>query len=392
MIMKLAMFIALSTFCSSAALAYGNKANEVKAAAPKAADVKAQALSRQYTFAWKFIDGDSMAPRGGSTQGIPTTLAPVPSKAWQSLQAASSASEKDHAAILAMAGEYRVSFDFIEVAGFNVDAAGKAFQPAKPYQSWGTEKIYVIDDRAGFISLQHVLVMHIVTEPGKPVQTMLTKHWRQDWQFEPKSHVVYLGPHRWQQVPVSAAHAAGSWSQTVYQVDDSPRYSGVGRWLHQGNYSSWQGSEGLRPLPRREWSVRSDYQASLGTNRHTITPSGWVQEEQNNKVLLDNAGSLRAENPVLAREYGFNRYELISGSDFSLGDAYMVKTAALWLAVRSEWAARLNTGNRISLKAAPDQGALYLGLFERAETVAADADAAKLKVEVKTMLDAYLSP
>ena len=379
--MKLAMLIALSILCISAAGAYDAKANAGKI----------EALSRQYTFAWKFLDGDAMAPRGGSTQGIPTTLAPVPSKAWRRLQTAA-ASEKDHAAILAMAGEYRVSFDFIEVAGFSVDAAGKAFQPAKPYQSWGTEKIYAIEDRAGFVSLQHVLVMHIVTEPGKPVQTMLTKHWRQDWQFEPKSQVVYLGPHRWQQLPISAAQAAGSWSQTVYQVDDSPRYSGVGRWLHQGNYSSWQGSEGLRPLPRREWSVRQDYQALLGTNRHTIAPGGWVQEEQNNKVLLDEAGQLTAINPVLAREYGFNRYELIVGSDFSLGDAYMVKTAALWQAVRKEWAERLATGNRISLKAAPDQGALYLPLFARAETISPDADSTKLKAEVKTLLDAYLSP
>ena len=375
MIMKKTIFIALSAICISVASAYETKASETKS----------DAGTRQYTFAWKFIDGDSMAPRGGSTNGIPVTLATAPTKAWTTLQAASSASEKDHAAILAMAGEYRVSFDFIEVAGFTSE-----YKPSKPYQSWGTEKIYAIEDRPGFISLQHVLVMHI-KPGGKRVQSMLTKHWRQDWQFEPKSQIVYLGPHRWQQLPVSAALAAGSWSQTVYQVDDSPRYSGVGRWLHQGNYSSWQGSEGLRPLPRREWTVRSDYQALLGTNRHTITPSGWVQEEQNNKVALADNGQLHAESPVLAREYGFNRYEAIIGSNFSAGDAYMVKTAALWQAVRSEWALRFNTGNRISLKAAPDQGALYLPLFARAETISADPDATKLKAEVKELIDAYLS-
>jgi hypothetical protein len=372
--------------------------------AKPAATADTAASTRQYTFAWKFVDGDAMAPRGGNTIGAPIVLAPTPTPAWQALQAAEG-SDKDRAAILAMAGEYRVSFDFIEVAGFTND-----FKPSKPYQSWGTEKVYVIENRPGFISLQHILVMHIAgavndakpapdTKPetdAKPApqaiyQTMVTKHWRQDWQFQPSAQIVYLGPHRWQQIPVSQAAAAGSWSQTVYQVDDSPRYSGIGRWLHSANYSSWQGSEGLRPLPRREWSVRADYQALLGTNRHTITPSGWVQEEQNNKVALDTDGSLRSDQPVLSREYGFNRYEAIVDSDFSAGDRYIEKTAMLWQAVRQNWAARLATGDRIRLKAAPDQGALFMPLFERAETIQPDSDPKKLKVEVNTLIDAYIA-
>ncbi len=371
--MKLILLIA---FCVAATA----NAYDAKPVAKSSVDLSAH----RYTFAWKFIDGDKMTPRGGSTVGAAIVLATAPSKAWQTLQAAANA-DKDHAAILAMAGEYRVSFDFIEVAGFTAD-----FKPAAPYQSWGTEKVYAIIDQPDFISLQHVLVMHIQADVGKPKSTIVTKHWRQDWQYQPRTQILYLGPHQWQQVPVSASQATGSWSQTVYQVDDSPRYSGMGRWLHSGNYSSWQGSEGLRPLPRREWSVRSDYQALLGTNRHTITPTGWVQEEQNNKVALDAEGNLRRENPVLAREYGVNRYEAISGADFSEGDAYIKKTAALWQAVRRDWAARLRTGNRISLKAAPDQGALFMPLFARAENVEADADPIKLKAEVSALLTDYL--
>ena len=85
----------------------------------------------------------------------------------------------------------------------------------------------------------------------------------------------------------------GSWSQFVYQVDDSPRYEGFGEWKHYQNSSTWKSNETPRPLPRREKSVRSDYDLIIGTNIHTITPSGWVHEQNNNKVTLEGGGELK---------------------------------------------------------------------------------------------------
>lgn len=355
----------VSTFMTSAAIGAGMLATiPVVAYEDEKPAIDADATpSRHYTFAWKFVEGDSMAPRGGTTRGTPVSLVTEPSTAWKRLHEPGLGKfERDRRAILAMAGEYRVSFDFIEVAGFDA-----TYQPKRPYQSWGTEKVYVIEDRGDFISLQHLLVSKFIGDDGKVNGPAVTKHWRQDWQFAPASRFVYCGENTWQRVPVTAEDGEGAWSQSVFQVDDSPRYSGVGQWQHFGNYSTWAGGEGWRPLPRREYSVRDDYQVLAGTNRHTITPTGWVHEQQNNKVALEAGGEPRSGNPVVGREFGFNRYELIRDFDFSPGDRYLAATESLWKAVRAEWNALLSQAEPIRLKGAPDRDRMFLPLFEMAE-------------------------
>jgi hypothetical protein len=359
------------------------------AAAESPATPTEQPATRQYTFAWKFTEGNAMAPRGGTTKGEQPALDTEPGPEWKALREPGlTPKERDRRAILAMAGGYRTSFDFIEVAGFTA-----GYTPPKPYQSWGTEKVYVVVDEPGFISLQHILVMVILGPDGKPMAPMTTKHWRQDWRFEPTEQLVYRGHHRWQLIPVHPDEATGAWRQSVWQVDDSPRYSGVGRWQHFGNYSTWVGDEGWRPLPRREYSVRSDYHVLVGTNRHTITPLGWVHEQQNNKVKLDAAGHPDAVMPVLGREFGFNRYERIHGFDWATGDAYVEKTATLWAAVRRRWDALAHERSTYTLKAAPDQGQLFMPLFQ----LAGEIEEGKVKLtgqaldeRVKQELDAYL--
>ncbi|MDB4320062.1 hypothetical protein N9981_01715, partial [bacterium] len=67
------------------------------------------------------------------------TLDTEPSAAWKSLQEKAEKPEQDRRAILAMAGDYRVSFDFMETLGFSED-----YQPPAPYFSWGTEHVEVI--------------------------------------------------------------------------------------------------------------------------------------------------------------------------------------------------------------------------------------------------------
>ncbi len=65
--------------------------------------------------------------------------------------------ERDRRAILAMAGDYRVTFDFLEVETFPPQTPRD-----KPYQSWGTEHVYVDSDSGNLISLVHILNMRIV--------------------------------------------------------------------------------------------------------------------------------------------------------------------------------------------------------------------------------------
>ena len=322
--------------------------------------------SRQYTFAWRFAGDSAMAPRGGTTIGPTVKLATAPSEDFKRLnEPGISDFERDRRAILAMAGGYRTSFDFIEVAGFT-----EKFKPDRPYQSWATEKVYVLEDRGSFISLQHLLVMSVVGKDSKVQGPFVTKHWRQDWQFEPDDQFVYRGNNTWQRERVPQDQRRGAWRQSVYQVDDSPRYSGVARWRHFGNLSSWESGEGWRPLPRREFSVRDDYDVLVGTNRHIILPTGWVHEQQNLKVVLDDNGQPRATDPVLAREFGYNRYERIEDYDWSAGDRYLERTEPLWRAVREQWSSLLARKEPLRLRGAPDKDQLFMPLFEHAEKLA----------------------
>lgn len=317
---------------------------------------------RQYTFSWNFTENSHLKPRGGQSKGVPVTLNTSPSQEWLRLQEANiSDFERDRRAILAMAGEYKVSFDFIEVAGFTEN-----YQPKAPYQSWATEKVYVLEDKKDFISLQHVLVMQTVNEDGSINPPMVTKHWRQDWQYQPKQVLVYKGYNAWATTKVKTTEQQGSWSQSVYQVDDSPRYGGVAKWQHFGNFSSWNSPETWRPLPRREYTVRDDYQLLLGNNHHIILPTGWVHEQQNNKVVLDK-NAKPTDKPVIAREMGFDRYERIKGYDFSLGDTYVNNTEPFWREVRKQWTQLSQVNKPIHLRASPDKDSLFINAFTYAE-------------------------
>ncbi len=291
--------------------------------------------SGRYTFAWPIGEG-MLKPRGSSTKGAAVALDTEPAEEWKRLHAPGLSNfERDRRAILAMAGPYRVSFDFLEVARFD-----PALKPDAPYQSWGTEYVFVSEDRGDFIALQHVLVMRVLQQDGSESEPFVTRHWRQEWRYQADAALVYQGSNAWVLRPIPEDQRRGAWVQSVYQVDDSPRYAAPGRWQHSDSFSTWISDETWRPLPRREWSVRNDYQVLVGTNRHTITPTGWMQEENNLKLALDEAGKPRAAMPYLAREYGVARYERIKNFDFTAGKDYFDKTEPFWAEVRAAWKER----------------------------------------------------
>ena len=253
---------------------------------------------RQYTFSWMFADSSSMKPRGGTTSGPEVQLDRATSEAFTGLQAPNlDDKERDRRAILAMAGDYRTSFDFIETVGFT-----EGYQPKAPYQSWGTERVYVVANEPEFVSLQHIIVMHFLDADGFESDAMVVKHWRQDWQYEDSAVHAFQGRGAFSRRALDDDSRAGAWTQTVYQVDDSPRYEAVGRWTHAPGVSYWQSDDRRRPLPRREFSVRDDYQALYGSHRITITPAGWTQEEDALKLVLDENNRPSALQPYLARK------------------------------------------------------------------------------------------
>jgi hypothetical protein len=219
---------------------------------------------------------------------------------------------------------------------------------------------------------------------------MVTKHWRQDWQYEPTHVVEYRGRDRWQRRKLSGTASKGAWLQTVYQVDESPRYASVGRWEHSASFSTWLSGETWRPLPRREWSVRDDYQVLIGTNRHTVSPTGWVQEENNLKAVLTPTRDVDTSRPYVAREYGVARYERIRDADFAQADVYYDRTKQFWDQVRDEWSNIFLKQGEVTLKGPVDKLGLFHPLFAQADALVeegATASAASPTVIRKALKD-----
>src|SRR6056297_1216331 len=342
-----------------------------------------------YLFGWPFVDTSDMAPRGGTTSGPMPEIVTEPTESWRNLQADDlSKFERDRAAILGMAGAYRTSFEFLETVGFGAD-----FSPAKPYRSWATEYVYVLADEKEHISLQHILVMVIEQEDGSLSDPIVTKHWRQDWRYQDTDLHEHVSNGTWERTTNSTAEVAGTWSQAVFQVDDSPRYESVGEWRHFPTHSIWEGHQTRRPLPRREFSVRDDYDVLLGTNRHTILPTGWTHEQDNLKMVTGDDGAPDPVTPFLAREIGVNRYDRITGFDFSAGDEYWAATSAYWAMVRERWADRFERWDRVEVEATVDGTSMMMTVFGKAMQIAAsgDYDAEAARAELDALFETHVS-
>lgn len=336
----------------------------------------AGASGPRYTFSWP-LENSSLKPRGGTSEGPAVTLDRSPSVAWQALRESDiSEFERDRRAILAMAGTYRVTFDFLEIVPYTPPQ-----EPSAPYQSWATEKIYVDRDDGDSISLVHILEIRVVQDDGSVSEPIVTKHWRQDWQYEPAHIVEYHGGDRWERRKLSVLRRKGAWAQTVYQVDESPRYASVGRWEHSPNFSTWLSRDTWRPLPRREWSVREDYHALIGTNRYTVFSTGWIQEENNLKAVLTEQRALHASEPFRAREYGVARYERIRDADFAAADAYYEQTKIFWDQVHDRWSAIFDSEGSVTLRGPVDKLGLFRPLFAHADAIREQGGLAAAKNE-----------
>jgi len=277
--------------------------------------------------------------------------------------------EQDRKAIRSMAGDFDVTFDFRETV-----ALKPGYELKKPKLSGADEIVRVIEDRGDFISLQQILVMKMGD------QMYVTKHWRQDWQYEPASVLVFIGGNAWETRPVPASERKGKWAQTVYQVEDSPRYGAVGAWMHDNGVSQWTPPAEMRPLPRRDMTTRNDYDAVLAVNRHTITPFGWVQEEENSKLVL------RGEPHVLAREIGVNSY-IRSNTMPKDGDDYWNATKDFWSQVRADWKRLETSTSRFGLTVQGEPEPLYMPILELADNIqAGKITTAEAMVEAKKII------
>jgi hypothetical protein len=310
-----------------------------------------------HVFAWPFLEWQDMKPRGGTTKGSEVTLLSGAKDSWKRLQEPHLGKfERDRRAILAMAGNYRVSFDFTETLGL-----AENFKPTRPYFSWGTEHVSVLEDRGEFISLQHSLVMYFKNDQGETEGPHVMKHWRQDWTWQDPELQVYQGDLTWKKTPNPSP--AGRWTQAVFQVDDSPRYEVAGAWSHDGGLSTWRSDNCPRPLPRREHTIRQDYNVLEGIHEISITPNGWVHIQNNRKTRVDKDGSRRC----LGTELGVDRYEEITAPELAPAfNAYWAKTHGYWKEVRDTWTGILKEKDRFAMKDTYDGKQLFMIHFDHA--------------------------
>jgi len=251
--------------------------------------------------------------------------------------------ERDRQAILTMAGDFKVRFDFRETAALVAD-----YTPIAPKVSGGYEVVRVIEDTGRVIRLQHLLVVD-----GGDGTPMVIKHWRQDWVYEPTQILTYAGPNRWVLKDIPEAARKGRWSQTVWQTDDSPRYGGVGRWAYADGATRWISEETPRPLARRDAVRKPVYGWYVGTNRHALTPAGWIHEQDNAKI-----GPRDGATVTFVHEVVLNTYSRFSGFDVAAADSYWAGTKDYWAEVRKAWDEAAARGAGITLEEEPQAGSV----------------------------------
>ncbi|MEL6916190.1 MAG: DUF6607 family protein [Bacteroidota bacterium] len=226
--------------------------------------------------------------------------------------------EMDRTAIMDMCGCYKISFKYTETFAPEID-----YEKKLDYTASALELALPIADEDDKISIQHLLVVN---------DTMVIKHWRQDWLYENQQLFHYNKDNNWTFKKLSTDAVKGQWTQKVYQVDDSPRYSGSATWVHFDGRHYWENKTDS-PLPRREYTKRKDYNVMLRGNHHEITKFGWIHEQDNDKIIRKD----EEDDVLLAQEKGMNVYTKVADEKCQLARDWWAEHANFWTDVREAW-------------------------------------------------------
>ena len=252
--------------------------------------------------------------------------------------------QKDIQAIISMAGCYNVSFKYTETFAPEID-----YEMAFDYTSAAFEYAEVIQKTEDKIVLQHLLIIN---------DSMIIKHWRQDWTFEKTEVYRFDKNNKWAYEPKSKKEVEGKWTQEVYQVDDSPRYTGTATWTHVDGTASWY-NKADSPLPRREYTKRSDYNVMKRGNRVQIKGEDWLHEQDNDKVIRENG----KEDVLLVQEKGYNTYVNRTNEDCNPAKEWWAKNQNKWAVVRTVWEDVYGEQKNLELKDKVEDKHIYEHLF-----------------------------
>lgn len=259
--------------------------------------------------------------------------------------------KQDMEAIMDMCGCYEISFNFAETF-----AAQEDYTFHDNYRAGGLEWIFPIAQSDDKIVLQHLLIVN---------DSMIVKHWRQDWLYENQDLFVYNKDNAWTYKKLPAGQVDGQWTQKVFQVDDSPRYEGSATWVHVDGKHFWE-STADAPLPRREFSKRNDYNVMIRKNRHEITDFGWVHEQDNQKVIRSNKDEL------IAKEKGYNTYTQVDKSNCQPAIDWWKKNEKYWADVRDAWDRVFAQNKNLSINMKVEDKIMFQRFFELGKKLSGD--------------------
>ena len=274
---------------------------------------------------------------------------------------AQSKKKKDQNAIKEMCGCFEVTFNFTETFEYSKDSLYRA---SEDKIATAIEWAGLVVDEKNKISIQHLL------QVGNPTNPHIVKHWRQDWIYENNDFYMFNGDNEWLFDQKSNKEVNKQWTQKVYQVDDSPRYEGNATWVHVDGKSYWENTT-TAPLPRREYTKRSDYNVTLRGNRHEITNYGWLHEQDNSKIIRTEG----KEDVELAKEKGYNTYVRLDDSKCAAAKKWWTENFEKWEIIRAKWNQIYARNTDLNLEAKVDNKALYKHLFKDEVSEASQIDA-----------------
>jgi hypothetical protein len=279
----------------------------------------------------------------------------------------------DHQKILQnLCGCFEVSFKYAET-----------FSPDSKYQFHEREEISAtpelampieISDRK--IVIQHLLVMR---------NNYVVKHWREEWTYEDSVLWKYNGDTSWTRHILTPDKVRGKWTQTVWEVSDAPRYQGYSQFVDLDGKIVWQNTTDA-PLPRREYTIRNDYNILRRTNRLGISDSGYIHEQDNKKVSKTQHTEV-----LIAEEKGWNIYKRIDDKQCQLAKSYWEKSSKFWEQVRASWQIQLSQRKNIKLRTKLNGLALHDLLYK----LARDYTAGKLSeqdkiIEIDSTINSFI--
>ncbi len=272
------------------------------------------------------------------------TLLPLLILTFSVIGNAQNKKEQDQNAIKDMCGCYEIKFKYAET--FSPDIA---YEKAYDYRASALEWAELVTDKNDKITIQHLLVVN---------DTMVIKHWRQDWEFQNQNIFNYEAKNTWSVNELSEEKVKGQWTQKVYQVDDSPRYSGSATWVHVDGKRYWENKTDA-PLPRREYSKRSDYNIMARGNTVKLTDYGWLHEQDNDKIIRETG----EKDELLVQEKGYNVYKKVADGKCKLAKDWWRENDKVWKKVRQEWDKVFAENKEVKLKEKVDDKRLYQHLF-----------------------------